>query len=149
MSHRVGVWGVMAAVVISGALAGCAETSAELDRLCEQASEHVDDVRSQSEGLWEQAQGLSDQVQQAASAASKDASAAADSVSKALDAVEQGHADAQQQVDAARGAVEEAQARLEELAQQATPEELAQLEAERDRVAALLEQLKADVEAAQ
>lgn len=90
MSHRVGVWGVMAAVVISGALAGCAETSAELDRLREQASEHVDDVRSQSEGLWEQAQGLSDQVQQAASAASKDASAAADSVSKALDAVEQG-----------------------------------------------------------
>lgn len=57
MSHRVGVWGVMAAVVISGALAGCAETSAELDRLREQASEHVDDVRSQSEGCGSRLRG--------------------------------------------------------------------------------------------
>ncbi|WP_435299154.1 hypothetical protein [Timonella sp. A28] len=137
-------------------LTGCAEFEAEVESaqsdisgILNDAREQINTIADQGSTLIAEAKAFSDAAQFSVEDATTSAQNAATEARDALTSLEDKKADAEQLAANAQADLEEAKKKFDDLSHTLTGEELAKIEAERDRVVQTLDELITDLEQAQ
>ncbi len=140
-----------ALILVASTLTGCAELESrttQVSNAVDSAKEEINSLKSQGEQLLGEAKKFTAASQDAVTAATTKANEAAAAAFTALDTLSDKKADAQASADDARAQLETAKAELEKLSSTLSGDELAAIEAERDKIMSDIEALVKDLEAA-
>lgn len=141
---------VAATLAFVGGVAGCStdQTPENWSAAVSDAKEKVASLQTEGQQLLEDAKNFSQSARASIEDATTSAQTSADEARAALEGLNQKRENAQVEAEAAHAKLEEAKAKLDELASKLNGDELAKVEAERDKIMGSLDDLISKLETA-